>query len=107
MPRIGDHSLRWLTDHPQSGGDKSDRHKIYQHEHAFESRNALCHPRHNKKERLCDRWVDCVSIFFAVNVWINVIVTQASEPRINRNIEVRIDAGSLNPSIPDVAVNIG
>ena len=40
-------------------------------------------------------------IFFAVNVWINGIVAQPCEPGINRNIEIRIDAESLAPSIPD------
>jgi nucleoside-diphosphate-sugar epimerase len=36
-----------------------------------------------------------------VNVWINGIVAQPCEPGINRNIEIRIDGESLEPSIPD------
>jgi hypothetical protein len=107
MPRIDDHSFGWLTDHSQSSRHQSHRHKIYQHEHAFESGDALRHPRHNEKEDLRYRWVDRVRIFFAVNVWINGIVAQSGEPGINRHIEIRIDTGSLEPSIPDVAINIG
>ena len=38
---------------------------------------------------------------FAINVWINGIVAQPCEPGINRNIEIRIDGESLEPSIPD------
>ncbi len=74
MPRIGDHSFRWLTDRSQSGRHQSHRDKIYQHDHPFESGNALRRPRHNEKEDLRYRWVDRVCIFFAVNVWINGIV---------------------------------
>ena len=40
-------------------------------------------------------------IFFAVDVWINGIVAQAGEPGIDRQVEIRIDAESLAPSIPD------
>src|SRR5271166_6707028 len=107
MPRIDDHSFRWLTDRSQSGRHQSHRHKIYQHKHAFESGDALRHSGHKKIEDLRYRWVDRVRIFFAVNVWINGIVPQRSEPGINRQIEIRIDAGCLEPSIPDVAINIG
>src|SRR4029077_17587860 len=106
MPRIDDHSFRWLTARSQSGRPQSPSPKIRHNERAFESGNALRHPRHNEKEDLRYRWVDRVCIFFAVNVWINGIVPQPGEPRINRQIEIRIDAGSLEPSIPDVAINI-
>lgn len=71
MPRIDDHSFHWLTERSQSGRDQSHRHKIYQRERAFESGNALRHPRHSEEEDLRDRWVDRVCIFFAVNEWIN------------------------------------
>src|ERR1700693_6280084 len=107
MPRIDDHSFRWLTDRSQSGRHQSHSHKIYQHEHAFESGNALREARHNEKEDLRYRWVDGVCIFLAGHVWIYGPVAQAGEPGIDRQVEIGIDAGSLEASIPDVAINIG
>src|SRR4029077_7532549 len=107
MPRIDDHSFGWLTDRSQSGRHQSHSHKIHQHEQAFEPGDALRHSGRNEKEDLRYRWVDRVCIFFAVNVRIDLFVPKPGEPGINREIEIRIDAGSLEPSIPDVAINIG
>jgi hypothetical protein len=47
-----------------------------------------------------------VCILFAINVWINGTVPQPNESGINRNIEIRIDVSPLEPSIPDMAINI-
>src|ERR1700746_746656 len=107
MPRIEDHSFRWLTDRSQSGRHQSHRDKIYHHDRGFESGNALRRTRHNEKEDLCYRWVNRMCIFFAVNVWINRIVAQPGEPGIDRHIEIWIDASSLELSIPDITINIG
>src|ERR1700732_4645124 len=106
MPRVDDHSFCRLTDRSQSGHQQSHRHEIQEYEDAFEPGNALRQTRDSEEEDLRDWWVDRVCIFLAVNIRVNRVVPQPCKPGINRKIKIRIDAGSLEPSVPDVPIYI-
>src|ERR1700678_2114499 len=106
MPGVHDHPLCRLTYRSESGRYHPHRHEIYQHNHRFESGNGLGNPSNYKKEDLGDGRVDGMRIVLTINIRINRIVAQRGKLGSDRQIEIGIDSGRLDSSVPDITINI-
>jgi len=106
VPKIGGHARHRTVRAAQQQHDHCNRNGLAPQQCKAHRGHAFADPRDNEEEKLRHRGVDRDGGIDPVDVGKDRPVAQKRERFVGRDIAVGIDAGSLNPAIPDIAIDV-
>ena len=106
MPEIGDHARHRAVHAPQQQHDQRDGDGLAAQQCKTHHGHVLTDPRDNEEEELRHRRIDGDGGIGPVDVGKDRPVAQKRQRLVGREIAIGIDAGGLNPAIPDIAIDV-
>jgi len=106
MPSIEYDVVSWGACGLQDQEQCPDADRFDRDEKQLDRRHSFAETGGHEKQHLRDRRVDCRRVVVAVDIRKDGFVAQRCEIGVGRNVAIRIDSGSLNTPIPNVAVDV-
>src|SRR5439155_23208439 len=106
MPRIDQNALSGHSKRREQFHQKPNGNQFEADDGEFHPSYCFAYARREEIRDLGGGRVHRVRVITAIDLWINLFVSQALQMLVGGNVTIRIDACCLNASVPHIAINV-